>query len=525
MAGSNRRFTLAAVALPLLMLTMSGMARAAGTVTNCTTFGPAAGTLQAALAGGGTVTFACSGTIIVPEIKILFDTTSIDATGQSVTLSGNNANRVFASPFVATLNLTNLTVANGSSVGDAGGILNNFGTLTLTNCTLTNNSAVGGSDGGGIRNYGTLTVTNSTFSGNVATGGAGGGIENFGTLTVTNSTFSDNGALGDLGGGIFNHGTLTVTNSTFSGNSARDGGGGIFTDASATLKGTILAAESGGGNCAGTAATASYSIADDGTCFTNGVNGNVVEPSTSAVGLDPAGLAMNGGPTETIALEPNSQAVDSIPVASCTDQSSPTPQPLTTDQRGLPRPDPGNPNFCDAGAFELQTTPFVIAPNSERLQIARSTIPNSDHINTAFTFIENGFPACDAADNAFNGFFLVLESGTCATHDHESVLFFLNPWVVHTVNHQSYGTLFNTDPPLTVSARMVELPTPAAPACGEWSLNLEIAGIDSTPLGNGPFSLILGNADGDTECFDITNAIVGSQTPPPPHGVRRRKRR
>jgi len=234
---------------------------------------------------------------------------------------------------------------------------------------------------------------------------------------------------------------------------------------------------------------------------------------------------MNGGPTETIALEPNSQAVDFIPVASCTDQSSPTPQPLTTDQRGLPRPDPGNPNFCDAGAFELQTTPFVIAPNSERLQIARSTIPNSDHINTAFTFIENGFPACDAADNAFNGFFLVLESGTCATHDHESVLFFLNPWVVHTVNHQSYGTLFNADPPLTVSARMVELPTPAAPACGEWSLNLEIAGIDSTPLGDGPFSLILSNTDGDTECFDINNAIVGSQTPPPPHGVRRRKRR
>jgi len=72
---------------------------------------------------------------------------------------------------------------------------------------------------------------------------------------------------------------------------------------------------------------------------------------------------------------------------------------------------------------------------------------------------------------------------------------------------------------------MVELPTPAAPACGEWSLNLEIAGIDSTPLGDGPFSLILGNTDGDTECFDINNAIVGSQTPPPPHGVRRRKRR
>jgi hypothetical protein len=26
-------------------------------------------------------------------------------------------------------------------------------------------------------------------------------------------------------------------------------------------------------------------------------------------------------------------------------------------------------------------------------------------------------------------------------------------------------------------------------------------------------------------CFDVTNAIVGSQTPPPGHGVRRRVRR
>ena len=62
------------------------------------------------------------------------------------------------------------------------------------------------------------------------------------------------------------------------------------------------------------------------------------------------GLQNNGGPTQTVALEPNSQAVGFIPVANCTDQSSPSPQPLTTDQRGLPRPDPNNPNFCDAGA-------------------------------------------------------------------------------------------------------------------------------------------------------------------------------
>jgi len=428
----------------------------------------------------------------------------------------------------------------GGGVGEGGAIFND-GDMTVSDSTFSDNrvtggvgdGAVGGNGKGGAIGYedGTATVINSTFSTNQAIGGSGssggdgvgGAIFSVPALTVTNDTFSGNHAT-STGGGIDNEGPLSVTNCTFSNNSAVGvGGGGIRNEplGSTTLKGTVMAAEPGG-NCGGLITDAGYNISDDNSCAFSGTSVN----NSTTLHLDPLGLQNNGGPTNTIALEPNSQAVDFIPIANCTDQSLPTPLPLTTDQRGFPRPDPDNPDFCDAGAFELQTAPFVIAPNSERLQIARSTTAlNSDQINMAFTFTENGFPACDAADNAFNGFFLVLESGTCATHDHESVLFFLNPWVVHTVNHQSYGTLFNSDPPLTVSARMVELPTPAAPACGEWSLNLEIAGIDSTPLGDGPFSLILSNTDGDTECFDITNAIVGSQTPPPPHGVRRRKRR
>ena len=51
--------------------------------------------LLAALAGGGTVTFSCSGTItLTAEIVISTDTT-IDGTGQDVTISGNNVGRVF----------------------------------------------------------------------------------------------------------------------------------------------------------------------------------------------------------------------------------------------------------------------------------------------------------------------------------------------------------------------------------------------------------------------------------------------
>ena len=68
---------------------------------------------MAALAGGGTVTFACSGTIILTaEIVIAADTT-IDGSGQAITISGNNAVRVFRVSEGVTLNLTELTVANG----------------------------------------------------------------------------------------------------------------------------------------------------------------------------------------------------------------------------------------------------------------------------------------------------------------------------------------------------------------------------------------------------------------------------
>jgi hypothetical protein len=59
-------------------------------------------------------------------------------------------------------------------------------------------------------------------------------------------------------------------------------------------------------------------------------------------------LADNGGPTPTQALGEGSVAIDQIPEADCVDADG---QPLTTDQRGEPRPGGAG---CDVGAFELQ---------------------------------------------------------------------------------------------------------------------------------------------------------------------------
>jgi CSLREA domain-containing protein len=262
--------------------------------------------------GTDTINFSVNGTISLGSTLIVDANLTITGptTSPGITLDGGGANEVM-DVLSTTMHIANLTIANGS--GDQGG--------------------------GIINNIGTLTVTNSTFSGNSAP--TGGGIDNAGTLTVTNSTFSGNRG---IAGCIYNSGTLTVTNSTFSGNSAGREGGSIYNIGSATLKGTILAATTGGGNCNGTIDDSGYNISDDGTCgFTK------TGTASNGENLNPGGLANNGGPTMTIALVTGSPAIAAIPAASCTDASG---NPLTTDQRGDVRPSQAHPNFCDIGAYE-----------------------------------------------------------------------------------------------------------------------------------------------------------------------------
>src|SRR5690349_10452227 len=62
---------------------------AGGVVSNCTE-----ADLRTALAGGGTVTFACDGTITLGSTITNTLDTVIDATGHQITISGNNAVRL-----------------------------------------------------------------------------------------------------------------------------------------------------------------------------------------------------------------------------------------------------------------------------------------------------------------------------------------------------------------------------------------------------------------------------------------------
>ncbi len=244
------------------------------------------------VAASGAVLNVASGTFTGTGDQVVNISKNLTVRGQgadSTIVDGEKARRGF-NITSSTVNLEDLTIANGSALGrfeggeDGGGVLiGSASNVTINRTSITNNTAgdamasfgTGGGifldegntltvidskilgnsaseNGGGISNGGssssanggTLNVIDSTISNNISgidsivVYGSGGGIFNGagGTVTITNSTISNN--LADRnGGGISNGlfspflgGTVTITNSTISGNSSRnvesDGNGG-----------------------------------------------------------------------------------------------------------------------------------------------------------------------------------------------------------------------------------------------------------------------------------------------------------
>src|SRR5262249_14753624 len=118
---------------------------------------------------------------------------------------------------------------------------------------------------------------------------------------------------------------------------------------------------SSGGNCyltggGGQKATSDgHNLSGDYSCSTFFTQ--LGDLNNISAGLDPNGLQDKGGLTKTIALLPTSPPADAIPESPTTycTLTDGTP-PLTTDQRGLTRPQGP---ACDIGAFELPSGAVV----------------------------------------------------------------------------------------------------------------------------------------------------------------------
>lgn len=141
---------------------------------------------------------------------------------------------------------------------------------------------------------------------------------------------------------------LALENVTVTGNSATSEGGGVyFADSELTLKNTIVANNTSGGNCAlnsfypAVPTSLGYNLSSDTTCTTwlnKPSDLNNVNPLLGA-------LADNGGLTKTHLPQAGSPALNKIPQG--TNGCGTT---LTSDQRGITRPQGGK---CDIGAVEV----------------------------------------------------------------------------------------------------------------------------------------------------------------------------
>ena len=211
-------------------------------------------------------------------------TTIYDGPGDgAVTISGNDAGRVFQVDGGVTASISAVTITGGSAF--AGGGLFNFGAATLANCTISGNYA--SYTGGGLSNYGSLGMTNCSVSGNFAYEGAG--ATNYGSLALNDCTVSDNSASSPVfgGGGVRNgiYGTAILKNCVVSGNSSSYGGALYNEFATATLSNCTVSGNSasGGGGAVFNWILATATLTD---C---NVSGNV------ALGFGPAAGTVGGG--------------------------------------------------------------------------------------------------------------------------------------------------------------------------------------------------------------------------------------
>jgi hypothetical protein len=315
---------------------------------------------------GGTVSIPANSShysISLGEIALTKDLTISGGGARSVVIDATGgASRIFSLAAANTVTISGVTLTGGAPSAPGGAIEVTNGNLTVTDSDLTGNDA-STFVGGAIRQSGgVLTIQRSTISKNHAGDGGGLDLDN-GTTTVSNTTISDNqgfsnGAAVDTDGS----GTIAFTNDTIVRNTgAADGG--ISDDATRIQMQNTLLAFNGPKDCEQTESPRSLgnNLDSDGTCFPTGGGSTTADPKIGT-------LANNGGPTDTVKLNSGSDAID----------AGATVGSITTDQRGVPRPQPAGGHY-DIGAYEFALAIAATGPanfvTSNSAQVTGSVTP------------------------------------------------------------------------------------------------------------------------------------------------------
>lgn len=173
-----------------------------------------------------------------------------------LTISGQNASRIFRLTSGASVTILGLTITNGNGAGGevavgsfsgGGAILVDSATLDLINTAVINNidgrvlSEGEGGGGGLFAINSTIEITNSNISNNSQPALSGGGIylRNSNSV-ITGSTFINNSGDENAGGLNLVGGSSTITNSTINNNMATTGGGFLITGSSVKINDTTV---------------------------------------------------------------------------------------------------------------------------------------------------------------------------------------------------------------------------------------------------------------------------------------------
>ncbi|MEM9619755.1 MAG: choice-of-anchor Q domain-containing protein, partial [Pseudomonadota bacterium] len=284
------------------------------------------------------------------------------------------------------LSIDNMTISDNVASNNGGGVYSTGpgSETTITNTTFRDNTALNGQGGGWQIDEPTAFGANNTFEDNRAS--YGGGVHlNSGSTTLTNTTFYSNDATYNGGAILTGAGAgLTIRNGTLTGNYAGGTGGGIFQDgdsfeiSNSIVLGNFDSAGLTGGSAdfGGGEGTLSF----QGTNFFQSIGYGPYEPgitivsdvsavfaeTTTQEGRTYGVLGDNGGPVETVAINPNGIAVDAgddteLPTDSNDlDGDLNTGEILPVDARGLDRISGGT---SDVGALEIQQ--FIVTTNAD----------------------------------------------------------------------------------------------------------------------------------------------------------------
>lgn len=316
----------------LLLLCTNAYFANVHTVANNNDAGP--GSLRAQIANaadGDTIAFDNSiqgQTIVLTSGEIAFSKSIVilgDGASQTI-IDGNQNSRIFNITSTDSVIISDLTIQNGSSNGNGGGIIcENIERLYLNRMHVNDNLAV--NSGGGVYTFSfafpiRVELNNCTFYNNSAgTNGGALGISNPNQNTyaaITNSTLTGNSA--DQGGGIYAESdgsgwtsNVTIVNSTIVNNTAQSDGGGVYSYggySDVEITSSILVSN-GVDNIFSSPGyqitSGGYNIFDT-TNHSGTVSSDQMDVLVSSVNLGP--LQNNGGSTYTMAPLCGSIAID-----------------------------------------------------------------------------------------------------------------------------------------------------------------------------------------------------------------------